>query len=189
MTLDDTDRAIVNLLQDGIAICERPFAAPAERLGLDEQALLDRLAALLDRGTLSRFGPMFDAERLGGAFTLCAMQVPAARFEQVATLLDRGTLSRFGPMFDAERLGGAFTLCAMQVPAARFEQVATLVNGYDEVAHNYEREHEYNMWFVLGAPSRERIDEVIEAIEAHTGLEVLDLPKLEEYYVGLRLEA
>jgi len=149
MTLDDTDRAIVNLLQDGIAICERPFAAPAERLGLDEQALLDRLAALLDRGTLSRFGPMFDAERLGGAFTLCAMQVPAARFEQVATL----------------------------------------VNGYDEVAHNYEREHEYNMWFVLGAPSRERIDEVIEAIEAHTGLEVLDLPKLEEYYVGLRLEA
>jgi DNA-binding Lrp family transcriptional regulator len=146
---DSTDRAIINLLQDGIAVCERPFEAPAWVLGLQEAVLIDRLRALLHGGVLSRFGPMFDAERLGGAFTLCAMQVPAAQLETVAAV----------------------------------------VNGFTEVAHNYEREHEYNMWFVIGAASRTRIDEVIEAIEACTGIEVLDLPKEQEFFVGLRLEA
>ena len=149
MALDETDRRIVDLLQGGLEVCERPFARPAVDLGLDEDEVIERVRALLERGTLSRFGPMFDAERLGGTFTLCAMRVPAARFEAVAAL----------------------------------------VNGFDEVAHNYEREHELNMWFVLGADTRERVERVIEAIEARTGIEVLDLPKLEEYYVGLRLEA
>jgi len=149
MELDATDRAIINLLQDGISVCEQPFRVPAETLELDEAVLIERLHALLDSGVLSRFGPMFDAERLGGAFTLCAMRIPPARFDQVAEI----------------------------------------VNGFHEVAHNYEREHEYNMWFVIGAASRERVDRVIDAIEEQTGIEVLDLPKLEEFYVGLRLEA
>jgi DNA-binding Lrp family transcriptional regulator len=149
MTLDAMDRAIVNLLQDGVDVCDQPFAAPAADLGLDEDALIARLRELLARGVLSRFGPMFDAERLGGAFTLCAMRVPPTRFAETADFINR----------------------------------------FAEVAHNYEREHEYNMWFVVGAASRERIDQVIEHIESHTGIEVMDMPKLEEYYVGLRLQA
>ncbi len=147
--LDATDRAIVNLLQDGIPVCERPFALAAGELDLCEGDLIGRLRALLGEGVLSRVGPMFDAEKLGGAFTLCAMQVPAARFEEVAKV----------------------------------------VNGFDEVAHNYARDHDYNMWFVVGAGCPARIAQVIARIEAATGLDVLDLPKLEEYYVGLRLEA
>jgi DNA-binding Lrp family transcriptional regulator len=82
--LDATDRQIVNRLQDGLPVVDRPYAAVAKDLGLSERALLDRLQALLERGVLSRFGPMYHAERLGGGLTLAAMAVPDERFEAVA---------------------------------------------------------------------------------------------------------
>ena len=67
-----------------------------------------------------------------------------------------GVITRFGPFFDAEAMGGAFCLCAMAVPQERFDEVVTMVNAHREVAHNYERSHHLNMWFVLATetPSR-----------------------------------
>lgn len=147
--MDETDQAIVNALQGGFPLCERPYAAAAEALGLTEKALLHRLDALLKNGTLTRFGPMFDAERLGGAFTLCAMSVPQADFERVAKL----------------------------------------VNAHPEVAHNYEREHRFNMWFVLATASAAEMEPIIRQIEAETGYPVIDLPREAEYFVELRLVA
>ena len=77
----------------------------------------------------------------------------------------------------------------MAVPPADFERVCAIVNAFPEVAHNYEREHRLNMWFVLAAPEKGRIAEVIRQIEAASGCAVLDLPKLEEYFVKLELAA
>jgi DNA-binding Lrp family transcriptional regulator len=82
--MDELDRAIINRLQGGFPLCARPFAAAAAELGTDEANLIGRIRALLADGTLSRFGPLFDAERLGGAFTLCALRVPDRDFERVA---------------------------------------------------------------------------------------------------------
>lgn len=139
----------MNHLQGGFPLVERPFAGVAQELGTDEATLIAKLGAMLEAGTLTRFGPMYDAERLGGAFTLCAMSVPEADFERVAAL----------------------------------------VNAHPEVAHNYERAHRYNMWFVIAAGSRERIAPVIAAIEKQTGYPVLDLPREQEYFIELRLVA
>jgi DNA-binding Lrp family transcriptional regulator len=86
--VDQLDRRIVNALQGGFPIAERPYAVTAERLGITEKELIDRLGRLLADGTLSRFGPMFDAERIGGAFCLCAMQVPADHFDEVAQMVN-----------------------------------------------------------------------------------------------------
>lgn len=147
--LDALDKALINALQDGIPVCERPFELAAERLGIDEETLLRR----------------------------------------VQTLLERKTLSRFGPMFDAQRLGGAFTLCAMEVPERRFDEIADIVNAFPEVAHNYQRDHRFNMWFVVAAESNDRMNAVLEAIGNETGLDVINLPKLDEYFIGLRFEA
>lgn len=147
--MDETDRRIVNALQEGLPLCERPFAEAAGALGLSELELISR----------------------------------------VESLLERRILSRFGPLFDAERLGGAFSLCAMSVPPEDFERVAALVNAHPEVAHNYERDHRFNMWFVLATDSVSRISQVISLIESETGLPVLNLPREEEYYVGMRLTA
>ncbi len=82
--MDALDRKIVAALQDGFPVCERPFLAVAEALGIGEDALIARVDALLADGTLTRFGPLFDAGRLGGAFTLAAMAVPPADFDRVA---------------------------------------------------------------------------------------------------------
>jgi hypothetical protein len=92
-------------------------------------------------------------------------------------------------MYHAERLGGALTLAAMKIPPQDFERVAGIVNGFPEVAHNYAREHEFNMWFVLATETPQRIDEVIGEIEKATGYTVYNMPKLEEFFVGLRFEA
>jgi DNA-binding Lrp family transcriptional regulator len=106
---------------------------------------------------------------------------------RIRRLLDNGTLTRFGPLFNADEMGGAFCLCAMAVPAARFDAIAETVNGFAEVAHNYERAHRLNMWFVLACEKPDRIASVAAEIEAATGLEVLRFPKEAEFFVGLRV--
>jgi siroheme decarboxylase len=145
--MNDLDRAIINGLQEGFPVCERPYAAAAERLGITESTLIERLEALLRDGVLSRFGPLIHAEQMGGGLTLAAMQVPAADLERVV------------------------------------EQV----NAFPEVAHNYERDHVLNMWFVLATERPEEIGAVITAIEARTGCRVYNFPKEEEYFLNLRL--
>ncbi|MBF0392183.1 MAG: Lrp/AsnC family transcriptional regulator [Alphaproteobacteria bacterium] len=86
--IDDVDRAIINGLQGGFPICERPFAAAAARLDLDEDELIGRLARLRADGVLTRFGPLFKPEALGGIAVLAAMAVPALRFDAVAATVN-----------------------------------------------------------------------------------------------------
>ena len=86
--LDSRERAIVNRLQEGFPISERPFAQTALDLGLEENELLERLGRLLGRGVLTRFGPMFRIEQAGGAVVLAAMQVPDADLERVIAILN-----------------------------------------------------------------------------------------------------
>jgi DNA-binding Lrp family transcriptional regulator len=82
--MDDIDRRIINGLQGGFPIVERPFAVFSEQFGLDEDDLITRIERLCAEGCLSRFGPMYDADRLGGGTCLAAMAVPEDRFEAVA---------------------------------------------------------------------------------------------------------
>lgn len=82
--LDATDRAIINALQGEFPLCERPYAAAAETLGLSEDELLARLQRMLDEKVLTRFGPMFQIERMGGAFCLAALAAPESRYDEVA---------------------------------------------------------------------------------------------------------
>lgn len=109
--------------------------------------------------------------------------------ERLRRLLARGVLTRFGPLFQIERAGGRFMLAALRVPEERFDDVAAQVNALPEVAHNYRRQHAFNMWFVLAAESAQAVDAAIERIERETGLPVLALPKEREYFVELRLPA
>ncbi|MHA7774643.1 Lrp/AsnC family transcriptional regulator [Roseibium sp. M-1] len=147
--LSELDRTLINRLQDDLPLVPHPFAPLAEELGLSEQDVVDR----------------------------------------IRTLRDDGLLTRFGPFFDAEALGGAFCLCAMAVPAERFEDVLTKVNAYPEVAHNYERDHRLNMWFVLATESQAAIAATAAAIERDTGLTVLLFPKEREFFIGFRVTA
>jgi DNA-binding Lrp family transcriptional regulator len=81
---DATDRRIINALQGDFPLAAEPYREVADALGLSEAELLQRLDAMLERKVLTRFGPMFQIERAGGAFVLAAMRVPDADFERVA---------------------------------------------------------------------------------------------------------
>jgi len=108
---------------------------------------------------------------------------------RITRMKGEGVLTRFGPFFDAAAMGGAFCLCAMAVPEAEFDKVADLVNAHDEVAHNYQRAHLLNMWFVLATETPDGIAATADAIEAQTGLCVQRFPKLREFFVGFRVAA
>jgi len=109
--------------------------------------------------------------------------------KRVRALRADGVLTRFGPFFDAAAMGGAFCLCAMAVPQDQFETVLTKVNAHPEVAHNYERTHRLNMWFVLATETPEGITASADGIEGETGIRVLRFPKLREFYIGFRVAA
>lgn len=82
--LDAVDRAIINRLQGGFPIGERPFAEAAGELGIGESDLIARLDRLLQEGFLTRFGPLYDAQQMGGGLTLAAIEVSEAELEAVA---------------------------------------------------------------------------------------------------------
>lgn len=86
--MDALDRAIVNRMQGGFPLCERPYAAVAEQLGSSEDEVLARVERLLRDRVLTRFGPMFHAERLGGGLSLVAMKIPPGDFERVAEIVN-----------------------------------------------------------------------------------------------------
>ncbi len=98
------------------------------------------------------------------------------------------TLSRFGPLFNAGCLGGGLTLAAMSVAEQDFDRVKDLVNDLPAVAHNYRREHELNMWFVIATETTAGVAETITTIQSTTGLQVYNFPKIREFYIGLWLE-
>ncbi|UZE97513.1 Lrp/AsnC family transcriptional regulator [Alkalimarinus alittae] len=143
--MDEINRKIINQLQRGFPICERPYEEAAKTLDITESDLISRIESLLEDKTLTRFGPMYQIEKAGGAFTLAAMTIPESEFDKVA------------------------------------EQV----NAFPEIAHNYERAHKLNMWFVLGTENPNEIASTIKRIEDKTGYKVYNMPKLEEFYVGL----
>jgi DNA-binding Lrp family transcriptional regulator len=82
--LDAVDRRIINALQGGFPLADEPFRVVAQELGLDQASLIARIEHMIEKKTLTRFGPMFQVERMGGAFVLAALAVPEADFERVA---------------------------------------------------------------------------------------------------------
>jgi DNA-binding Lrp family transcriptional regulator len=140
LPLDELDRRLLDDFQREFPLHPRPFAALAERLGLDEAEVLARLHRLQAEGAISRIGAVLTPDR-----------------------------------------GGWSMLAAMAVPAEELDEVAALVGSYAEVHHSYERQHQFNLWFVVTAPRRERVERVLQEIETRSACPVLDLPLLEAY--------
>jgi DNA-binding Lrp family transcriptional regulator len=86
--IDAVERAIIDHLQGGFPICERPYAEVAARLGMGEAELLERLQRMLEARLLTRFGPMFQVERMGGTFVLAALCVPEADWQRVLEVVN-----------------------------------------------------------------------------------------------------
>lgn len=158
------DRRLIAHLHGNFPLCDRPFAAVAQALNTASPVLPRNAPA---SGTVT--------------------WVEEGVIERLRVLLVQGVLTRFGPLFQIERAGGQFVLAAMSVSVERFESVVSTVNTWPEVAHNYQRDHALNLWFVVAAESAEAAQRVLTDIEHETELTVWAFPKEREYGVELRL--
>jgi siroheme decarboxylase len=148
MNLHEHDKKIINQLQGGFPICENPWDELEKTLNIPADEIISRI----DR------------------------------------MKSEGLLSRFGPMYHAEKMGGGLTLAAMKVNEQQYDEITEIVNSFDEVAHNYARDHELSMWFVLATETPEQIESVIKKIEQKTGIKVYNMPKQQEFFLNLKFE-
>ena len=102
-------------------------------------------------------------------------------------LAENDLISRIGPVIPPNHIGASM-LVAMAVPTDQLQAVAAVVSAYPEVNHNYEREHRFNLWFVLIASCREQLQTVITSIEEKTGCNAMQLPLLADYFINLGFE-
>ncbi len=144
MSVEQTDKQLLHLIQSNFPVVPHPFAEIGQQLGISEQEVLERIARLQQEGII---------RRLGG-------------------------------LFDSRKVGYTGTLCALQVPEADIDRAASIINSYPGITHNYLRNHHYNMWFTLLAPSEQHINDILTEIKQKTGLmNILNLPALNIFKV------
>jgi DNA-binding Lrp family transcriptional regulator len=142
--LSRQDCELLNKVRRDFPLDSHPFATIADQLGLDEQAVINRLQELEHAGAISRFGAVFKPN-----------------------------------------VAGASTLVALAVPTADIERTAQLINTMEGVNHNYLREHQFNLWFVITGCNRAQLDERLEQIKQAAPYPMLDLPMEQPYHIDL----
>jgi len=142
--LSPQDCQLLNHIQSDFPLVGRPFAEIADKVGMTEASVVQRLQELEQAGAISRFGAVFKPN-----------------------------------------VAGASTLVALAVPEADIEQTAQLINAMPGVNHNYLREHQYNLWFVITGRNRAELDDRLADIEQATQYPMLDLPMEQPYHIDL----
>ncbi len=110
-------------------------------------------------------------------------------FERVTKLKSADVIRRIGATFDSRKLHFKSTLCSAKVPAEKLEEVASIVSTYPEVTHNYERNHQYNLWFTVIAESAERIEEILAEVCEKGGIpEVRNMPATQMFKIKVNFK-
>jgi len=149
VVLDETDRRIINALQGGFPICAEPYREVAETLALDEAELISRLQRLLEQKTLTRFGPMYQVERMGGAFVLAALAVPEERFEEVAAAVN--ALAEVAHNYRREHTLNMWFVLATETPAGIAAAIAKIEAATGLTVYAFPKLREYFVEMVLAA--------------------------------------
>lgn len=96
---------------------------------------------------------------------------------RINNLKESHYIRKFGGIFDSRKLGYTGTLCGITVSLDRLEEVAKIINSYDEVTHNYLRDHKYNMWFTVLSSSEDELQNILNEISAKTEIaDIVNLP-------------
>ncbi|CAB1370103.1 Lrp/AsnC family transcriptional regulator [Denitratisoma oestradiolicum] len=139
--LDPGDRALINALQGEFPISERPYAEAAAGIGMSEEELLERLGRLRENGVLTRFGPMFQIERMGGAFCLAALAVPEADYERVAERVN--ALPQVAHNYRREHALNMWFVLATETREGIGDAIAAIEAATGLVVHAFPKEREY----------------------------------------------
>ncbi|GAB7019732.1 siroheme decarboxylase subunit beta [Halostagnicola bangensis] len=199
--LSERERAVVNAFQGGFPVTERPFepaaSAMAER-GVDITAgeLLETIADLDERGVLSRFGPLVNAQEIGGAATLVAMHAPEDRFDEIVEAVNDHREVAHNYRREHPHLNVWFVVSVAEREAHSASERAKSAEQ-SSANSRVARDSESPSNRASGSKTREqtakprdngeavssRVEEVLSEIEAETGQETYNLPKQQEFRV------
>ena len=179
--MDELKRRLIDEWQGGFPLTERPFAVLAERLGADEETVLQSLRALLADGTLTRFGPLYQIERLGGAFSLAALQAPEADFERITALVNG--FPEVAHNYRRDHALNMWFVLATETPAQMQETVERIAAATGLPVFNFPKEKEYfiEARFAVGA---RRVEGAVSP--AKTPSSPAPLPQAGERRVAMR---
>ncbi len=147
--IDELDRRIINALQGGFPLVDEPYREVAESLGIAEDELIRRLEDLLARRVLTRFGPMFQVEAMGGAFVLAALAVPDGRYDEVTALVN--SLPEVAHNYRREHALNMWFVLATETPQGIGDAVARIESLTGLPVHAFPKEREYFVEMKLAA--------------------------------------
>ncbi|MFN4326427.1 MAG: Lrp/AsnC family transcriptional regulator [Azonexus sp.] len=139
--LSPLDRQILATLQGDFPVCERPYAEAAGRLGVSEAELLTRLQQLLADKVLTRFGPMFQIEEMGGAFVLAALAVPEVRYDEVTAMVN--ALPQVAHNYRREHALNMWFVLATETKAGMAEAIARIEQETGLPVYAFPKEREF----------------------------------------------
>lgn len=147
--MSDLELQILDIIQDGFPVENRPYAVIAEKLGkknglFSEQTVFEAVESLRVSGVIRRVGGVYDTKRLGLVSRLCAGKVPSDKLDFCESSVPR--------------------------PATALEKFATVALEIPAVTHNYVRSHDYNVWFTVIAESELEIQKTVDKLCAESSL-------------------
>ncbi|MHB1373088.1 MAG: Lrp/AsnC family transcriptional regulator [Thauera sp.] len=138
---DEVDRRLINAIQGEFPLSERPFAEVGAVLGLSEDEVIARLQSLLDDRVLTRFGPMYQIERMGGAFCLAAIAVPEAQWASAVEAVN--AFPEVAHNYRREHALNMWFVLATETPAGIADCARRIEAATGLVVHLFPKEREY----------------------------------------------
>ncbi len=109
--------------------------------------------------------------------------------QRLRVLKDAGIIRQISAIFDTRKLGYKSALVAMAIEPEKLDYVANQVNRHPGVSHNYERNHEYNLWFTLAVPPGADLKTEIDKFSKLPGIKKTRLlPTIKLFKIGVKLE-
>ncbi|MET0068514.1 MAG: hypothetical protein ABW096_00640 [Candidatus Thiodiazotropha sp.] len=149
-SLTSFERRLINRFQGGVDLAQRPFREMARALASEEDTVLESVRGLLERGWLSRFGPLYNAERLGGSLVLAAMAVPEARFDRVTEQVNG--LAAVAHNYRRDHWLNMWFVLATDSSRAMRKTIAQIENETGLRVYAFPKEQEFylGLWFEMG---------------------------------------
>ncbi|MCX5849711.1 MAG: AsnC family transcriptional regulator [Deltaproteobacteria bacterium] len=104
---------------------------------------------------------------------------------RVQKMKEEGIIRRIGAVFDGAKLGRVSTLCAARVPEEKIDNFVKTVNANKNVTHNYQRNHEYNIWFTVSAATTKELKAFLKEVKEKTGVtDILDMRAVRTFKIN-----
>jgi siroheme decarboxylase len=108
---------------------------------------------------------------------------------RVGALKDAHVLRQVSAIFDTRKIGYRSSLVAMRVAPERLPEAARIINEHPGVSHNYERNHEFNLWFTVAVSPPSTVEEHVGALHEKAGAEATRiLQTLKLFKIGVKLD-